>query len=87
MPVRPVLRLGDPRLRQVAEPVQSFGTEALANLIEDMRDTMAARDGAGLAAPQIGVPMRVVIFCLTSNPRYPGGAADPGDGADQPAGP
>ena len=71
MTVRPVLRLGDPRLRQVAEPVESFGTTELADLIEDLRDTMAALDGAGLAAPQIGVQLRVVIFCVTSNPRYP----------------
>jgi peptide deformylase len=71
MAVRPVLRLGDPRLRQVAEPVQDLATPELARLIEDLRDTMAALDGAGLAAPQIGVPLRVVIFCVTFNPRYP----------------
>jgi peptide deformylase len=71
MTVRPVLRLGDPRLRQVAEPVQAFDTEELAGLIEDLRDTMVALDGAGLAAPQIAVPLRVVIFCVASNPRYP----------------
>jgi peptide deformylase len=71
MAVRPVLRIGDPRLRQVARPVEVFGTAELRALIEDLRDTMAARDGAGLAAPQIGVPLRVVIFCVTANPRYP----------------
>ncbi|MGL6133625.1 MAG: peptide deformylase [Prochlorococcaceae cyanobacterium] len=71
MAVRPVLRIGDPRLRQVARPVEVFGTAKLRALIEDLRDTMAARDGAGLAAPQIGVPLRVVIFCVTANPRYP----------------
>jgi peptide deformylase len=48
-----------------------LGTAQLAALIGDLRDTMAARDGAGLAAPQIGVPLRVVIFGITSNPRYP----------------
>ena len=73
MSVRPVLRLGDPRLRQPAAAVapSSFGTASLAALIDDLRDTMAARDGAGLAAPQIGVPWRVVIYGITSNPRYP----------------
>jgi peptide deformylase len=71
MSVRPVLRLGDPRLRQVAQPVQDFGTAELEALLADLRDTMAALDGAGLAAPQIGVPLRLVIFGVTSNPRYP----------------
>jgi len=71
MAVRPVLRIGDPRLRQVARPIETYGTAELRALIEDLRDTMAARDGAGLAAPQIGVPLRVVIFCITANPRYP----------------
>lgn len=71
MAVRPVLRIGNPRLRQVARSVEVFGTAELHALIEDLRDTMAARDGAGLAAPQIGVPLRVVIFCVTANPRYP----------------
>jgi peptide deformylase len=73
MVVRAVLRLGDPRLRHIAEPVPEtgFGTGELADLITDLRDTMAARDGAGLAAPQIGVSLRVVIYGITSNPRYP----------------
>jgi peptide deformylase len=71
MAVRTVLRLGDPRLRQVSHPVTSFGTPELHALITDLRDTMAARDGAGLAAPQIAVPLRVVIFGITHNPRYP----------------
>jgi peptide deformylase len=71
MAVRLVLRIGDPRLREVARPVETYGTAELRALIEDLRDTMAARDGAGLAAPQIGVPLRVVIFCVTANPRYP----------------
>ena len=69
--VRPVLRLGDPCLRRVAKPVQAFDTAALAELIEELRDTMAALDGPGLAALQIGVPLRVVIFCVTTKPRYP----------------
>ncbi len=73
MAVRPVLQLGDPRLGQSSAAVAPdlLGTAQLAGLIDDLRDTMAARDGAGLAAPQIAVPLRVVIFGITSNPRYP----------------
>lgn len=71
MAVRDVLTIGDPRLRQVSAPVERFDDPALPALLDDLRDTMAARDGAGLAAPQIGVPLRVVIFGITSNPRYP----------------
>jgi peptide deformylase len=69
--IRPVLRMGDPRLLEVSSPVTSFGTEELQNLLADMRDTMAHLSGAGLAAPQIGVGLRVVIFGVKSNPRYP----------------
>jgi len=69
--IRDVLRMGDPRLLEVARPVEAFGTPELLALIEDMRDTMAHLDGAGLAAPQIGVGLRVVIFGVKSNPRYP----------------
>lgn len=71
MAVRPVLKMGDPRLLKVAEPVQAFATPALDALIQDMFDTMAALTGAGLAAPQIGVSARVVIFGIGANPRYP----------------
>ena len=73
MPVRPVLEIGDPRLRQIsaALPADLCGSAALADLIEDLRDTLAATDGAGLAAPQIGVPLRVVIYGIHQNPRYP----------------
>ncbi|MFQ6538201.1 MULTISPECIES: peptide deformylase [Aphanothece] len=73
MAIRPVLRLGDPRLRQVATPLsgEAIGSGELRALLQDLRDTMAARDGAGLAAPQIGVPLRVVIFGVSANPRYP----------------
>lgn len=73
MVVRPVLQLGDPRLRQPSAAVASevLGTAQLAALIDDLRDTMAARAGAGLAAPQIAVPLRVVIYGITRNPRYP----------------
>lgn len=71
MAVRPVLRMGDPRLLQPSEPVKRFGAPELNALLDDMRDTMAALDGAGLAAPQIGVGLQVVIFGVKSNPRYP----------------
>lgn len=63
--------MGDPRLLRKAAPVERFGTPELAALLEDMRDTMAHMNGAGLAAPQIGVDLRVVIFGLKENPRYP----------------
>ena len=69
--IREILRMGDPRLLRVAKPVDAFGTPALAALVEDMRDTMLANDGAGLAAPQIGVDLRVVMFGFEANPRYP----------------
>ena len=71
MAVREVLKMGDPRLLEVAEPVAGFGTPELHTLIEDMIDTMDDYDGAGLAAPQIGVSQRVVIFGVEANPRYP----------------
>ena len=71
MAVREVLRMGDPRLRERAEAVERFDDAALESLITDMLDTMKARDGAGLAAPQIGLPFRVVIFGIEDNPRYP----------------
>jgi peptide deformylase len=63
--------MGDPRLLRVSEPLVHFDTPELHELIADMRETMAALNGAGLAAPQIGVPQRVVIFGMGSNPRYP----------------
>jgi peptide deformylase len=69
--IRDVLRMGDPRLLEKSLPVKQFGTKELADLLADMRDTMAHLNGAGLAAPQIGVGLRVVIFGVTSNPRYP----------------
>lgn len=71
MAVRPVLRMGDPRLLEVARPVTLFDTPDLHALIADLEDTMAALNGAGLAAPQIGVGLQVVIFGLEHNPRYP----------------
>jgi len=69
--IREVLRMGDPRLLEKARPVATFGTPELAALIADLRDTMAHLNGAGLAAPQIGVGLRVVIFGVRANPRYP----------------
>lgn len=69
--IREVLRMGDPRLLRVSRPVTDFATPELLALVEDMRETMAHLDGAGLAAPQIGVDLRVVIFGFERNPRYP----------------
>ena len=69
--IRPVLRMGDPRLLQRSAPVERFDTPELHALLGDMRDTMAHLSGAGLAAPQIGVPLRLVIFGVKANPRYP----------------
>jgi peptide deformylase len=71
MAVRPILRLGHPTLREIAVPVRAFDTQELHSLVEDMLDTMRANDGAGLAAIQIGVLERVVIFGIDANPRYP----------------
>jgi len=71
MAIRPILRIGDPRLRKVANSVDAFDTPELHELIEDMFDTMEAADGAGLAATQIGVLKRVMIFGVDENPRYP----------------
>jgi peptide deformylase len=69
--IRDVLRMGDPRLLQPSRPVTAFGTPELDALLVDLRDTMAAQNGAGLAAPQIGVHLQVVIFGVERNPRYP----------------
>lgn len=71
MTARTVLRMGDPLLRQVASPVESFATPELQQLVDDMTDTMQTCDGAGLAANQIGVLQRVVVFGVEHNPRYP----------------
>ncbi len=71
MAVRPILRMGDPFLTRVAAPVTEFATPALRELVQDMLETMRANDGAGLAAVQIGVPLRVVVFEVAQNPRYP----------------
>ncbi len=71
MAIRAVLRMGDPRLLQVARAVTRFDTPELHSLIVDMEDTMRALNGAGLAAPQIGVGLQVAIFGVERNPRYP----------------
>ncbi|MFN0038026.1 MAG: peptide deformylase [Burkholderiales bacterium] len=69
--IRPVLKMGDVRLLRVAEPVAQFDTPELHALIADLEDTMQAKNGAGIAAPQIGVNLQVVIFGAGPNPRYP----------------
>ena len=71
MAIRAVLKMGDPRLLERAREVERFDGTELAALLTDMLDTMEALDGAGLAAPQIGVPLRVIIFGVQRNPRYP----------------
>ncbi|WP_374359712.1 peptide deformylase [Pseudoduganella danionis] len=71
MTVREILKMGDPRLLRVAEPVTEFDTPAMRTLIADMFDTMHAANGAGLAAPQIGVNLQLVIFGFKQNLRYP----------------
>jgi peptide deformylase len=72
MTVREILKMGDPRLLRVAPPVREFGTPELRTLVGDMEDTMKAANGAGLAAPQIGVDLQLVIFGTDApNPRYP----------------
>ncbi|MCR5865124.1 MULTISPECIES: peptide deformylase [Aquincola] len=71
MAVREILKMGDPRLLRVAPPVTEFDTPELHALIADMFDTMAAANGAGLAAPQIGVDLQLVIFGFDRNERYP----------------
>ena len=71
MTVRLVLRMGEPLLLEKAQPVTALNTPELHALIQDLQDTMNAMDGAGIAAPQIGVSLQVVIFGVGSNPRYP----------------
>ncbi len=71
MPVRPILRLGNPYLRQRSAEVTELGTPEIHKLVADMFDTMQAADGAGLAAIQVGVPLRIMIFGFEANDRYP----------------
>lgn len=77
MTVREILKMGDARLLRQAEPVTQFATPELHALVEDMFDTMRAANGAGLAAPQIGVNLQLVIFGFRQNPRYPDAPAVP----------
>ena len=71
MAIREILKMGHPTLLEVANPVEKFNTSELDSIIEDMIDTMKENDGAGLAAPQIGLGMQLVIFGFDSNERYP----------------
>ncbi|NHZ44899.1 peptide deformylase [Massilia aquatica] len=77
MTIREILKMGDARLLRVAEPVTEFGTPAMEALIADMFDTMHHANGAGLAAPQIGVNLQLVIFGFKDNDRYPDAPAVP----------
>lgn len=77
MAVREILKMGDPRLLRLAQPVREFGTPALQALLTDLLDTIAAAKGVGLAAPQIGVDLQVVLFGFERNERYPDAPAVP----------
>ncbi|MBP0597097.1 peptide deformylase [Herbaspirillum sp. LeCh32-8] len=77
MAIRDILKMGDPRLLRQAQPVTQFGTSELASLVDDMFQTMRAVNGAGLAAPQIGIDLQLVIFGFGSNQRYPDAPAVP----------
>lgn len=75
--IHDILKMGDPRLLRIAEPVQYFDTPALHALVADMFETMRAAGGVGLAAPQIGINLQLVIFGFEQNQRYPGAPAIP----------
>ncbi|MDB5816588.1 MAG: peptide deformylase, partial [Rhizobacter sp.] len=75
--IREILKMGDPRLLRVAQPVTEFDTPEMRALIADMFETMHAVNGAGLAAPQIGVDLALVIFGFRDNERYPDAPAVP----------
>ena len=77
MTIHAILKMGDPRLLRIAPPVERFGTAELRTLVADMFETMRSVDGAGLAAPQIGVDLQLVIFGFDRNERYPDAAAVP----------
>ena len=77
MTIRDILKMGDPRLLRVAEPVRDFATPELHALVKDMFESMEAAAGAGLAAPQIGVNLQLVIFGFGKNQRYPDAPAVP----------
>jgi len=71
MAIKPVIKIGNPILNQVSEPVKQIDSQLKQGVIQDMLDTMKAENGAGIAAPQIGVNQRIVIFGIEKNPRYP----------------
>lgn len=71
MAIKPVLRMGNPKLLRIAEPVTNFDTQELHTLIEDMQETQKAKNGVGIAAPQIDVNLQVIAFGFDKNPRYP----------------
>ncbi len=75
--IHPILKMGDPRLLRVAKPVERFGSDDLRTLVADMFETMQAANGVGLAAPQIGVDLQLVIFGFDHNERYPDAPAVP----------
>jgi len=77
MAVQEVIKIGHPLLLKRAIEVENFDSPELDQLVCDMKETMAARNGAGLAAPQIAVSLRVVIFGVSENPRYPGAESVP----------
>ncbi len=77
MTIHTILKMGDPRLLRVAKPVERFGTPELHTLVDDMFETMRSVSGAGLAAPQIGVDLALVIFGFRHNERYPDAPAVP----------
>lgn len=77
MAVHEILKMGDPRLLRIAKPVEAFDTPELHTLVADMMETMAAANGAGLAAPQIGVDLQLVVFGFEHNERYPEAPAVP----------
>jgi peptide deformylase len=77
MTIKPIVVLGTERLSQPSLPVEKFGTPELFDLIENMRDTMYEKNGVGIAAPQIGVYLRVIMIGFKENPRYPGEASIP----------
>ncbi len=77
MAVKQILYMGNPGLLEVAEPIKQFDRPELHTLVDDLIDTMRTEEGVGLAAPQIGIGLRVVVFGFDSNPRYPDAEAVP----------
>jgi peptide deformylase len=79
MPIKPILKMGDPLLLQVADLVspEMITTPKIQDIVQDLLDTMHAANGAGLAAPQIGIPLQIVVFGFEKNQRYPNEAPVP----------